>query len=276
MSGIHKSKIEWCDSTWNPVSGCLHGCEYCYAARQVKRFKPQPGEWPEPGAVHSAAHDPRCFIEVKPTVLRDGDGKYLRSTPYPKGFAPTIHNYKLDFLKTAKAPRKIFVGSMTDLFGEWVPDEWLAAVFRACHEAPQHVYIFLTKNPERYTELARSGLLPEEDNYWYGTTATTDETPYWFSDRHNTFVSIEPILGSFEKLGDTLFPPRWFIVGAMTGPGKKENQPQRAWIENIASECERIGAAMFMKNSLADVWREPLIQQFPASMEAHIERGGRT
>lgn len=274
MSGIHRTKIDWSDASWNPVSGCLHDCPYCYARNMVRRFQPKPSEWPEPNTVKAAAHDERCFIASKPTTLRDADGKYLRSTPYPKGFSPTMHTYKLDYLKTAKAPRRIFVGSMTDLFGDWVPDEWLAAVFRECHEAPQHVYMFLTKNPKRYTELAEKHLLPEGDNYWWGTTATTPETPFWFSEKHNTYVSIEPILAPFEAAGvEALAHTNWVIIGAMTGPGAKNHKPERNWIESIAAACEAVGVPVFMKDSLTDIWGEPLLQDYPTAMLAHTQKG---
>jgi len=273
MSGIHRTKIDWADSTWNPVSGCLHDCPYCYARNQARRFQPKPSEWPEADTIKTAAHDKRCFIAMKPTTLRDADGKYLRSTPYPKGFSPTMHSYKLDYLKTAKAPRRIFVGSMADLFGEWVPDEWLAAIFRACHDAPQHVYMFLTKNPERYTELAENGLLPEEKNFWWGTTAPTPETPFWYSQGHNTFVSIEPILAPFEADGaKALAHTDWVIVGAMTGPGARKHKTERAWIENIHAACEGAGVPLFMKGSLTDIWGEPLLQEVPDAITEYIER----
>ncbi|MEA4901872.1 DUF5131 family protein [Desulfitobacterium sp.] len=273
MSGIHRTKIDWADSTWNPVSGCLHGCPYCYARNIARRFQPKLSEWPENGTIYATAHDPRCFVATKPTVLRDADGNYLRSTPYPKGFAPTMHGYKLQYLKTAKEPRRIFVGSMTDLFGDWVPDEWLAAVFRECHEAPQHVYMFLTKNPKRYTELAEKHLLPEGDNYWWGTSAPTPETEFWYSQKHNTFVSIEPILAPFETAGaEALANTNWVIAGAMTGAGARKYRPERIWVENIRAACESAGVPLFMKDSLTDIWGKPLIREHPEKMMAHINK----
>lgn len=84
---------------------------------------------------------------------------------------------------------------MADLFGSWVPDEWIEEVFAACERAPQHTYLFLTKNPKRYLTLA--GKLPAKANMWYGTTATTpDENFFWRGALH-TFVSIEPILRDY-------------------------------------------------------------------------------
>jgi protein gp37 len=238
----------------------------------AKRFGPQAGEWPNLSNIHTAAHDPRCFISTTPCECRDSDGKYLRTTPYPKGFAPTMHNHKLGHLRTADFPRRIFVGSMCDLFGEWVPDEWLAAIFRECHEAPQHVYMFLTKNPERYLELGRAGLLPEGDNYWYGTTATTSDEQYFFSDRHNTFVSIEPVLGHFEVMQNPLFPPKWVIVGPMNGPGSKKHKPDPAWISNIHDHCWRYNIPLFMKQETASGWGGELKKHIPQAMLDHINR----
>jgi protein gp37 len=274
MSVLNKSKIEWRDRTWNPISGCLHGCPYCYAARQVQRFRPQADECPEVDSVHVAEHDARCFVEVKATVLRDAGGKYIRSTSYPKGFAPTVHRYKLHRPRMEKTPRRIFVGSMADMFGEWVPDEWLDAVFHMCREAPQHIYMFLTKNPERYTQLVLSGLLPEGDNFWYGTTATTADALYWFSTGHRTFVSIEPILGEFARSAKPFYPPPdWVIVGAMTGPGSNKHRPRPEWIEAIVRRYTGEGVPIFLKNNLLQHFRvEPFTQEYPAAMTEYIER----
>ena len=278
MSGLHQSRIEWCDSTFNPISGCLGPrgtgdiCPYCYAARQVRRFEPKASEWPEEGTVHAATHDPRCYIAEKPTALRDADGKYLRSTPYPKGFAPTIHAYKLAFLKSAEAPRRIFIGSMADVFGEWIPDAWIIEIFKTCREAPQHVYMFLTKNPARYFQLARDGLLPEGDNYWYGTTTPTTETPFFYSDKHKTFTSIEPLLGPFEPISEAVRAPDWIIVGAMTGIGAKKHRPKREWLDGIFKMCADREIPLFTKNNILDcVWGEER-QEIPAAMTEHLKK----
>jgi len=279
MSGIHRTKIDWSDSSWSPVTGCLHGCPHCYAAQLARRFKPQPSEWPEQNTVKKAKHDPRCFIAVKPTVLRDASGSYIRSTPYPRDFAPTMHTYKMTHLQTAKKPRRIFVGSMTDLFGDWVPDEWLAAIFRECHDAPQHVYMFLTQNPQRYADLAGSGLLPRGDNYWYGSTTTTQGADdfkdlTYRPDRHNTFVSIEPILGRFrESVSLAKRPHDWTIVGAMSGPGASKHKPEQAWIEEIVETCQKDGQPVFLKGSLAPYWKGDLPQEYPEKIMAWIARG---
>ena len=148
---MDKTKIEWCDSTWNPVTGCNHNCEYCYARGIATRFG---------GKALNIPH------ELNTPFLSHG-----KKQPYPFGFTPTLHRYSLGKYEK-KAGRTIFVCSMADLFGSWVPDSWIEEVFAACEKAPQHKYLFLTKNPQRYADLDWADKLPIRDNMWYGTSVT--------------------------------------------------------------------------------------------------------
>ncbi|MCL2461960.1 MAG: phage Gp37/Gp68 family protein, partial [Defluviitaleaceae bacterium] len=84
----------------------------------------------------------------------------LADAPYPFYFKPTFHRYRLGEPARMKKPKNIFVCSMADMFGDWVPDEWIKAVFEACEAIPRHRYLFLTKNPARYKALAMAGKLP--------------------------------------------------------------------------------------------------------------------
>lgn len=170
---IHKTKIEWCSHTWNPVTGCRHDCPYCYARRIATRFGPKIDEFPDESGITAFVNEGvDCYVVEKPTELKDWQGNYRRSTPYPKNFAPTLHKYTLTYPEKRLTPAAIFVGSMADLFGRWVPDDWIEQVFDACRRAPRHTYLFLTKNPQRYCDLASAGKLPTEPNFWYGTTMT--------------------------------------------------------------------------------------------------------
>ena len=125
---MNKTKIDWCDSTWNPVTGCYHGCEYCYARNQTHRF----------GAGWETASENLPVLDEPVYGQRIGkDGKpETRKEAYPYDFIPTFHRYHLnDYI--GKKGRNIFVCSMADLFGKWVPDEWIQEVFAACEKAPQ-------------------------------------------------------------------------------------------------------------------------------------------
>ena len=268
---LHKSKIDWCTHTWNPVTGCLHGCEYCYARRFIGRFAPHATERPmvdpDSGATGIIQYTPGCYVTSRAVKLADETGAYVRSTPYPKGFAPTMHMDTLSFPEKRLTPARVFVSSMGDLFGEWVPDTWIEEVFAACMKAPQHTYLFLTKNPSRYMKLAEAGKLPEEQNFWYGSTVTDPEMPFWRSKYHNTFVSIEPLLAPFERAGEVAEKKvGWVIIGAMTGPGSRLQQPKRKWVEDILADSRAAGIPVFMKENLADVWGGDLIQEYPENM----------
>ncbi len=242
---MNKTKIDWCDSTWNPVTGCQHGCEYCYARGIATRFG---------GNFTMSRCSEHGFLELygKP------------ENPYPDKFSPTFHRYRLnDYI--GKKGRNIFVCSMADLFGSWVPDSWIEEVFKACEKAPQHNYLFLTKNPQRYVELALREKLPVKENMWYGSTMTEPDMESFFSKYHKTFWSIEPILKPFRRMEESKKQlPDWIICGAETGRRKDKVIPKREWIQDILEDCRQRNIPLFMKSSLAEIWGEPLIQEFPA------------
>lgn len=282
-----KTKIDWCDATWNPVTGCLHGCEYCYARRIAERFG-----WETDGHIHVIDQPVRNVLD--------------NICPYPFGFAPTFHRYKLNEPKKWKKPRTIFVCSMADLFGEWVPDEWIKAVFDACAAAPQHRYLFLTKDPGRYCDLERAGMLPSGDNYWFGATYDHSNWPghdgthkipgrpttfeidgrkvhdagdFWFpgmfwkdaykncpevahGEPRNSFVSFEPLLYDIgAHIGSS--GGDWLIVGAETGNRKGKAICKREWVEHIVEYAEKAGKPVFMKESLREIMGPDFRQEFP-------------
>lgn len=256
------TKIDWCDSTWNPVTGCLHGCEYCYAQRMVNRF----------GAAIPTGHD-HLYVLDEPFRAKDGDS----IKPYPYGFDPTFHRYKLNEPQKWKKPRTIFVCSMADLFGVWVPDEWIIEVLEACRKAPWHRYLFLTKNPERYDALEDAGIItPEDNNFWLGST-TTDITKDLIhcASRQHTFQSCEPMLTPWPEAREAnrvsmikSWLPEWVIFGAETGNRKGKITPEKAWIDNAVKMCRNMGAKVFMKESLRDLMGDDFRQEFPWEVES--------
>lgn len=262
---IHKTKIEWATHVWNPITGCNHGCRYCYAKRIIDRFAPKMTERPEPGSI--IEESPGIFCATKPVRLVDSKGEYTRSANFPTGFKPTFYRYQLDYPIHKTAPCRVFVVAMGDMFGTWVPDEWIEKVFEACAKAPQHKWIFLTKNPARYLALAGAGKLPKDSNFWFGSTITTPDTPYYWSNQHNTFVSIEPLLAPFDEVDiEEVQRADWIIVGNMTGAGSKNHQPKREWVEAIVKAAREAGKPIFMKNGLKELWGEPLIQEYPPEL----------
>ena len=232
-----------------PVVGCKRGCEYCYARRYAKRF----GGY-DKGDSTITTHNPLPRAELHwPLTITRSSGKTVKS-PFPFGFEPTLLRYRLEEPQHIKEPQTIFVGSMTDLFGRWVPTRWILEVLDACAAAPQHRYMFLTKNPERYAQLDALALLPHKDNFWYGSTVTgKGGKRFGGSITLNTFLSIEPLheyldagLGSFG--GDRLI-----IIGAETGNRAGKIIPEKAWVDNIVEAADLTHTAVFMKDSLKPI-----------------------
>ena len=154
---------------------------------------------------------------------------------------------------------------MADLFGDWVPDEWIEQVFEACEAAPQHKYLFLTKNGKRYLELARKGIMPDADNFWYGCSVTRPDAPFFFSNKCKTFASIEPILEPFDWVPGLkhIGLPDWIIVGAETGNRKNKVRPEKDWLGGIVNGCAEHNIPLFMKESLRELMGADFRQEFP-------------
>lgn len=260
------TKIDWCDATWNPVTGCLHGCDYCYARRIAERF---------------GSHQMPIFVDypiLREPVRCTDTYEYMRMAgisagriqPYPFDFTPTFHRYRLDIPKKWTKPRTIFVCSMADLFGTWVPDEWISTVLDACRKAPQHRYLFLTKYPDRYDLLEYAGIITPADRYfWLGSTTTdiTRTRMHWDKDL-NTFQSCEPMLAPWPPAGEPNEAyrglwPKWVIFGAETGNRKDKVIPEKGWIDNAVRMCRNIGAKVFMKESLREIMGEDFRQEYP-------------
>lgn len=265
-----RTEIEWADHTWNPVTGCYHTCEYCYARRMSKRFS---------GDVRLNLTDERIihqhsdgqlplYLIKEPFISRNN-----RSLAYPAGFSATFHEYRLGWPLNVKNGANIFVGSMCDLFGEWVPDEWIERVFEACAAAPQHNYLFLTKNPKRYVELAEKGLIRTGENFWYGSSTPTPDTEFFWHESVNTFVSIEPIHQPFDfKIEKSVTKKvNWIIIGAETGNRKGKIVPKLEWINEIVTSADKNSVPVFMKDSLIPiVGEENMRRDYPENLRKKV------
>ena len=275
---MNRSKIEWCDHTWNPITGCRHDCQYCYARRMTSRF----------------AGDVRLNLMAKKDYSLEpaadgGKDLYVMDTPminetgnplvYPFGFEPTLHKYRMDIPGKLKMGNNIFVGAMSDIFGNWVPDEWIKQILNTCKKYPIHNYMFLTKNPERYLELYEKGILPNSNNMFYGATVTQSiqlqRATKTFTDlpvEFQTFFSIEPIFENValnEIWKEAILQTDWIIIGAQTGREKDKVVPKAEWIKEIVVSADAAhGVPVFMKDSLISiVGEENMRRDFPKQLQ---------
>lgn len=210
---MKKTGIEWTEMTWNPVTGCIkvsQGCKNCYAEKMAKR------------------------------LVAMGSPRYIN------GFHPTVHDDLIDVPRSWKKPRLVFVNSMSDLFQDDVPLEFIQAVFKTMVECPQHTFQILTKRSERLLEVAKA--LPWADNIWMGVSVEDGRVMQRVRDLAKTpakvkFLSCEPLIGPLSNL--PLKNIDWVIVGGESGKGARPMLEE--WVQSIRRQCENRGVAFFFK-----------------------------
>jgi protein gp37/ParB-like chromosome segregation protein Spo0J len=236
--------VGWARWTWNPVTGCLHDCPWgCYAREMA----------------HRETYAPY----------------------YPVKFTPLFHHERLDAPKNMDVPseakkdpswRRVFVCSMADLFGGWVPDDWIKKVLAVCHANPQWEYLFLTKNPRRYLEFQ----LPP--TAWVGTSIDyqkrvrlAEEVFRQIKNVRVKWFSGEPLMEELKFKDLSIF--NWFVLGALTATVQPEGRksafaPKIEWVTRLTEEGHAAGCKVFQKaNLLGDTHPQSpgmqLIQEVP-------------
>ncbi len=209
----NRTKIEWTECSWNPVTGCTKvsaGCQNCYAATFAKRLK--------------AMHNPR----------------------YKNGFQVTVHEDLIKAPLTWKAPRKVFVNSMSDLFHEDLPDDLILKIFDTINRASWHTFQILTKRSERMLEL--SNHINWTDNVWMGVTVESEDCLYRVDDLKRTgarikFISAEPLLTALDSLN--LNGVDWIIVGGESGHHSRPMEEN--WVIDIRDKAREANVPFFFK-----------------------------
>jgi protein gp37 len=212
------SAIEWTDATWNPVRGCTKispGCKHCYAETFAERFRG------------------------------------VKRHPYEQGFDLRLVPEKLGEPLRWRAPKMVFVNSMSDLFHDAVPEAYIVEVAKVMVAARWHTYQVLTKRSERLRELLNSSLAfaARQPHIWWGVSV--EDRKYGLpridelrkASAEIRFLSVEPLL---EDLGRfDLDGIHWVIVGGESGPGARPMN--REWVLSVRDQCQRAGAAFFFK-----------------------------
>lgn len=207
------TSIEWTNWTWNPVTGCTkvsQGCKHCYAERMAKRLKA------------------------------------MGSQRYTNGFRLTLHEDLIDLPRKWRNPRRVFVNSMSDLFHEDVPFEFIQRVFRTMADCPQHTFQVLTKRSGRLREIGMQ--LPWTPNIWMGVSVEALQVIHRIEDLRQTpalvrFLSCEPLIGPLPELD--LRGIHWLIAGGESGPKARKMEP--AWVRDLRDQSQAAGVAFFFK-----------------------------
>ena len=229
---MNRTKIEWVINqdgnqgyTWNPVTGCEHGCGYCYA-RKISR----------------------------------GD------------FKPRFHKNRLRQPMEIKKPSTFFVPSMGDLFGEWVPTEWIDAVLETVEKCPRHTFLLLTKNPDMYP------FIRFPNNCFLGATVTGkgDSSRLGIMRKMGGFVSCEPLLGDIS--GFTLEGLNWIIIGSLNSNNKpvhaSKGGTHREWVTELIKQAHGT-IPIFIKDSLYELYPNlPRYRELPYLRSPHVFGSG--
>jgi len=208
-----KSKIEWTESSWNPLTGCTKispGCKNCYAERMAIRLKA------------------------------------MGQKNYKNGFELTLHPHVLDLPLKWKKPQFIFVNSMSDLFHEKVPLSFIKSVFSTMQKAYWHVFQVLTKRAQRLYEV--SALLDWPSNVWMGVSVENADYTFRIDLLRKTpasvrFLSLEPLLGPLHELN--LKGIDWVVVGGESGPNARPMKEE--WVLDIRDQCINSNVPFFFK-----------------------------
>ena len=222
-----KSAIEWTDATWNPVTGCTKvspGCAHCYAETFAERFRGVPGH------------------------------------PFQQGFDIKLWPARLSLPLKWIDSRRIFVNSMSDLFHEAVPDEFIDQIFDVMRRSSQHIFQVLTKRPERMLDWTRSHFLTGNGtknekgvwpaHVWLGVSVENQLYTSRIKYLQQTpalirFLSVEPLLGPVNLEGSSLKGIHWVIVGGESGPRARPIRPE--WVLKIREQCEKHDVPFFFK-----------------------------
>lgn len=210
---MNSSKIEWTEKTWNPSTGCLkisEGCRYCYAETMAKRLQAM------------------------------GHSKYR------DGFQVRIHPDTLKEPLKWRKPQLVFVNSMSDLFHDEIPTEYILRVFDVMREAKQHTFQVLTKRAERLRKL--DSVIDWPENVWMGVSVENQDNVHRIEALRQTgaavkFLSIEPLIGPLSEFD--MSDIDWVIVGGESGP--KSRPIKVGWVRDIRDRCVAAQVSFFFK-----------------------------
>ncbi|MEO1566207.1 MAG: phage Gp37/Gp68 family protein [Pseudomonadota bacterium] len=221
-----ESRIEWTDTTWNPVAGCSimsAGCKNCYAMSMAKRLE-------------------AMGIDKYSGLTRKSGKRIIWNNKV------RLDENSLELPYRWRKPRNVFVNSMSDLFHEKVSDDFVEKIWRVMSETPQHNYQILTKRPDRMAHLLQSRIRITLPNVWLGTSVENSALKHRIDQLRSVpasvrFISFEPLIGPVGKV--SLRDIHWAIVGGESGSAARPIK--ETWIDEIHHQCREYEVAFFFK-----------------------------
>jgi len=257
---LNSTDIETTDFSWNPKTGCFHRCKYCYARKKANHWLR------------------KIYLANEHIVESKRHGNPEEDPFWPRFWKDRLSDPK-KVLKNFRSRNPnlplgsamIFTVDMGDLFGPWVPEEWVNDILDVTKQYKQHIFQFLTKSPQTLKKYK----FPR--NAWVGTTVTKPDDLIRINilatqcEASTKYVYFEPLLGDIFPENEFLLPTLtfldWMIVGAMTGSGRKKHFPKVKWVNNVIDAARTYQIPLFIKDNLLFLDDEPTgiekIQEFP-------------
>jgi len=263
---MNRTKVEWAKNpdgspgySWNPITGCLNNCRYCYArklanGRLKNRFLANTNLASDDGPDHKKHLANPFYPRFWPKRLKE----LQKSKSRTFGGGKT----SVDRHRESK-PKGIFACNMCDLFGEWIPDKWKREVFKVVKDNPQHRFYFLTKKPQNVPSFS-----PFLRRCWIGVTICDNQmaTNAWkcYFDMISAkvkFISFEPLFEEILALDQIIIQKAdWVVIGSQTKP---YHPPKIEWVQSIIERADKAGVPVFLKDNLKPLLGDDLRQEMP-------------
>lgn len=266
---MNRTKVEWVKNadgsqgySWNPITGCLDKCGYCYARKLANgRLKAKylannnlaSCNEPNQKGYHADPFYPRFW------PLRLKELQEVKSSIHVGGSIGVIR-------QRGMTPKGIFVCNMCEFFGDWVPAKWQREIFNVIRANSQHRFYFLTKQPWNAAKFS-----PFPDNCWIGVTVSNKQMAFYSSmyyfrlvQAKVKYISFEPLLESMTEMlppgGGIIQNADWIIIGSQTKP---YNPPKAEWVQDIVEAADKASKPVFLKDNLKPLLGDRLRQELP-------------
>jgi len=254
---MNRTKLEWADHSWNPITGCGNQCDRCQYKSIINGL---------------TCGDYRQNLSQTDLYREDGDLKILddsfksetgAESKYPFGYLPTYHRYRLDRLERLKTGKNIVCGTIGEMFGYYSTANCYEEIFDTCKDNQQHNYLFLSETG--YHDLW-IGDLPMQDNMWYGSVVYGSGDLIFAAKGYHHFLYINPVEDLASLLLKLHVHAEWIVIGTGGCRYRKNTLPPKEWIDNILEFTDLLQIPVYMEKCFSEMYPDGLRKEYPPQL----------